>query len=83
MGSVYRNGNPPKGYHHKIIKNFEDWNFSEEQVANWMRINCTGNVQYDVIVFQGSEKFRRKTFELTVWFQKAQDSKAFQEKWGR
>lgn len=81
MASVVRNGDPPKNHPYKIVMEFGDWQYSEEQVSNWLRNHCSGRTQYDILKFQGSNSIVGKTIRLTIWFQKKADQTCFQQAW--
>lgn len=81
MGTVYRNGQPPKNMPFKIIQEYSDYEFSEELITNWARQQCSGHVQYDFIIFNHDKMFKAKTIQLTLWFQRKADAELFRQNW--
>ena len=81
MGTVHRNGTPPKKFPWKKVQVYGDWEFNEELIVKWARENLSAHMQYDFVVFQGPERFSKKTIELTTWFQSKLDAEKFQKVW--
>lgn len=81
MGTVHRNGHPPKRFQKKFLLSMPDHEWFEDKLIQWAKENCSGYVQYDVIVFQGPQRHSAKTIEVTVWFEKKKDAMLFKLSW--
>lgn len=81
MGKVHRNGTPPKRFQHKNVVSMSDFDWYEDRFLRWAKESCVGDVQYDVVVFQGPSRMSPKTVELTVWFAKKKDAMMFKLGW--
>lgn len=81
MGSVHRNGKPPKRFQHKVVFSVPDYEWYEDSLVKWAKESAEGAVQYEHVMFQGSEKLSKRTVEVTVWFQKKKDAMLFKLSW--
>lgn len=81
MGTVHRNGIPPKRLLWKKVQNFSDMQFNEDAITDWAREALDHHMQYNIVVFNGSKGKLNRTVEFTAWFQTKDDAERFQEKW--
>lgn len=81
MVTVHRYGIPPKKLSHKLVVSIPDFHFSEERFVDWAKTNCTGNVQYDFILFPNSDRVHGREYELMVWFLIKRDAELFRQQW--
>lgn len=81
MGTVHRNGIPPKRFQHKLVLSYPDFEWNEDRLIQWAKECCAGAVQYDAILFQGPDRFSKKTIDVTVWFEKKRDAMLFKLTW--
>lgn len=81
MGTVHRNGTPPKRLLFKKVQVYTDMEFNEELIAKWAREHLEGHMQYDFIVFNGTKGKLNKSVEYTAWFQTKIDAERFQKAW--
>jgi hypothetical protein len=80
MGTVHRNGTPPKRLPWKKVQQYSDFEFNEALIEKWAREHLEGHMQYDCVAFQGSGKYA-KTITFTAWFQTKIDAERFQKQW--
>lgn len=81
MGTVHRNGAPPKRLLFKKVISFSDMRFNEDTICKWAREHLTHHMQYDFVVFNGSKGKLNRTIELTAWFQTKADAEMFELAW--
>ena len=81
MGTVHRNGTPPKRLPWKKVQSYTDMEFNEELIAKWAREHLEGHMQYDFTVFNGSKGKLNRDVEFTAWFQTKIDAEKFQKQW--
>lgn len=81
MGTVHRNGIPPKKLFYKKVVSFSDMTFNEDLIVKWASEHLTGHMQYDYIEFNGSKGKLNQDVELTAWFQNKADSERFYRQW--
>lgn len=81
MGTVHRNGTPPKRLLFKKVQTYSDMEFNEELIAKWAREHLTAHMQYDYTVFNGDKGKLNRTVEYTAWFQNKTDAERFQKQW--
>jgi len=81
MGTVHRNGTPPKHMPHKRIKEFERGVFDEEFIVHWCREHLKGPMQYRVVEFQPERIGIGRSYEVTAWFKNHDDAEAFENQW--
>ena len=81
MGTVHRNGTPPKRLLFKKVQTYGDMEFNEELIAKWAREHLEGHMQYDFIVFNGNKGKLNRSIEFTAWFQTKIDAERFQKAW--
>jgi hypothetical protein len=81
MGSVYRNGKPPKKLLHKRVTWFSDMDFKEDNIVAWAKQSLAHLMQYDFVKFNGTKGKLNRSIELTAWFQTKGDAEAFEKEW--
>lgn len=81
MGTVHRNGMPPKGMPHKRVKEFPRGAYDEQVITDWCRANLRGPMQYCVVEFQPARLASGRSYQFTAWFKYKEDSKAFAAQW--
>lgn len=81
MGTVHRNGQPPKRLPYKMVQSFSDMNFNEEIIAKWAREHLDGHMQYDFVKFNGSKGKLNRDIEFTAWFGTKADAERFRIAW--
>lgn len=81
MGTVHRNGTPPKRLLFKKITTFSDMQFNEDVISKWAREHLDGHMQYDFILFNGTKGRLNRNVEYTAWFQTKIDAERFQKAW--
>jgi hypothetical protein len=81
MGTVHRNGIPPKRLPFKKVQTYSDMEFNEELITKWAREQLENHMQYDIVVFNGTKGKLNRSIEFTAWFQTKIDAERFQKKW--
>lgn len=81
MGTVHRNGLPPKKLHFKQNRIFKDMEFHEELILKWCRETLLSHMQYDYTVFNGSKGKLNRTIDFVAWFQTKTDAERFRQQW--
>lgn len=81
MGTVHRNGIPPKRLPFKKVMTFSDMKFNEETICKWAREHLENHMQYDFTVFNGTKGKLNRSIEFTAWFQTKTDADRFENGW--
>ena len=81
MGTVHRDGKPPKRLLFKKVITFSDMNFNEDIICKWAREHLVNHMQYDIVVFNGSKGKLNRSVELTAWFMTKSDAEMFERAW--
>lgn len=81
MGTVHRDGKPPKRMLFKKVLSFTDMEFNEDIITKWAREHLEGHMQYDFIVFNGSKGKLNRNIEFTAWFLTKTDAERFERAW--
>lgn len=81
MGTVHRNGLPPKRLQFKQTRTFSDMEFNEELILKWCRETLVNHMQYDFTVFNGDKGKLNRKIEFVAWFQTKTDAERFRQQW--